>query len=168
MKTVTKLLPLKHPVGSGHNKFLRRVTLRDLTVEGKCNKSQYLGTVAFSFANGTASFCTGPLVHVFPMSNSAHTDGTTSIALNFATEGKGSVKGSMMTQDNFAIDGLGVGGKSRRTSRSPHFICLATKTVTTGQEPLTGNSELLRNQKRTSSSHPNKREFAPRTPWLEV
>ena len=39
MKTVAKLLPLKHPVGSRHNKFLRRITLRDLTVTGKCNKS---------------------------------------------------------------------------------------------------------------------------------
>ena len=29
----------KHPVGRKHNKFLRRITLRDLTVTGKCNKS---------------------------------------------------------------------------------------------------------------------------------
>ena len=39
MKAVTELLPLKHPVGNRHNKFLRHITLRELTVAGKCNKS---------------------------------------------------------------------------------------------------------------------------------
>ena len=39
MNAVTELLPLKHRVGSRHNKFLRHITLRDLTVAGKCNKS---------------------------------------------------------------------------------------------------------------------------------
>ena len=39
MNAVTELLPSKHPVGSRHNNFLRHITLRDLTVAGKCNKS---------------------------------------------------------------------------------------------------------------------------------